>query len=120
MLSSHPRLRLLLKFSAGLVAVAVVLTGFMVATAALFRPDLTHRPAMPSAAEASAAQTARAARVDPDHPQVIWRDVNYAEGARAAWWPKHESPILAELVHEGKLPPLAQRVGLGTGGPLHS
>ena len=111
MLSSHPRLRLLLKFSAGLAAVAVVLTGFMVATAALFRPDLTHRPAMPSAADAAAAQTARAARVDPVHPQVIWRDVNYAEGARAAWWPKHESPILAELVHEGKLPPLAERIG---------
>ncbi|HYD82766.1 MAG TPA: ABC transporter substrate-binding protein, partial [Opitutus sp.] len=37
--------------------------------------------------------------------------MNYAEGAAAAWWPKHESPLFAELEREGKLPPLAERIG---------
>lgn len=111
MFRSHRRLIFAAKFLLGLAAAAAVLTAFILATAAFFRPDLTRRPAMPSAAKAAAAQHARTARLDPAHPTVIWRDVDYREGARGRWWPKGESPILAELVCEGKLPPLAQRVG---------
>ena len=111
MFRPHRRLIFAAKFLLGLFAAAAVLTAFILATAAFFRPDLTRRPAMPSAAEAAAAQHARAARLDPAHPTVIWRDVDYREGARGRWWPKGESPILTELVHEGKLPPLAERVG---------
>ena len=35
----------------------------------------------------------------------------YAPDAGAAWRPRGESPLLAELVCEGRLPPLAQRTG---------
>ncbi|MDB6126585.1 MAG: hypothetical protein JWM35_481 [Verrucomicrobia bacterium] len=105
------RLTFAAKFLAGFVAAALALTGFVYATAAFFRPDLTHRPAMPSEAEATAARSARAARLDPAHPSVVWRDVNYAEGAQGAWWPKGESPLLADLVRQGRLPPVAERVG---------
>ena len=41
----------------------------------------------------------------------IQRDVDYSEGESGLWFPKGESPILAELVDEGKLPPVAERVG---------
>jgi ABC-type dipeptide/oligopeptide/nickel transport system permease component/ABC-type transport system substrate-binding protein len=39
------------------------------------------------------------------------RDVDYSEGEEADWYPKGESPMLAELVAEGKLPPVHERVG---------
>lgn len=45
------------------------------------------------------------------NPPRIQREVDYAQGAAAPWWPKGESPILAELVSEGKLPPVSERVG---------
>ena len=105
------RLRLAAKFLLGLAAAALALTAFIYATAAFFRPDLSRRPEQPSAAAAAAAQVARDARLDPAHPSVIWRDVNYAEGAKGAWWPKTESPILTELVRAGRLPPVAERTG---------
>lgn len=38
-------------------------------------------------------------------------EVNYSEGAKAAWFPKGESPVLSEMVRAGKLPPVSQRVG---------
>jgi ABC-type transport system substrate-binding protein len=105
------RLRLAAKFLLGLAAAALALTAFIYATAAFFRPDLSRRPEQPSAAAAAAAQAARDAHLDPAHPSVIWREVNYAEGAKGSWWPKAESPILAELVRAGRLPPVAERTG---------
>ncbi len=42
----------------------------------------------------------------------IQQDVDYSEGEGAQWYPKSESPILAELVDEDKLPPVAERVGM--------
>ena len=99
------------RFLLGLAAAALALTAFIYATAAFFRPDLSRRPAMPSAAEAAAARLAREARLDPAHPPVIWRDVDYGAGSRGAWWPKAQSPVLDELVRTGKLPPVAERTG---------
>jgi ABC-type dipeptide/oligopeptide/nickel transport system permease component/ABC-type transport system substrate-binding protein len=99
------------KFILGLAGAAALLTLFVLGLAKFFRPDLSQRPEMPSPAAAAAVQRDREARLDPQHPPVIWRDVDYAAGPTAAWWPKHEAPILAELVHEGKLPPVAERVG---------
>ena len=42
---------------------------------------------------------------------AVQRNVDYAEGTSGAWYPKREARILAELVQEGKLPPVAERVG---------
>ncbi|MDB6169664.1 MAG: hypothetical protein JWM88_2528 [Verrucomicrobia bacterium] len=109
----HPARRLLFaaRLAAGFAGAALALAVIIYAAAAFFRPDLTRRPAMPSAAEAASARQARTARLDPKNPAVIWRDVDYSEGARGAWWPKGEAPLLAELVKEGKLPPVEQRTG---------
>lgn len=57
------------------------------------------------------AARANARRVDPARPPVIAQNVDYRLGATAPWWPKREAPLLAELVQEGKLPPVAERVG---------
>jgi ABC-type dipeptide/oligopeptide/nickel transport system permease component/ABC-type transport system substrate-binding protein len=59
----------------------------------------------------AAVEALRDTTFDSDNPLVIQRDVDYAEGESAPWRPKGESPILAELVAEGKLPPVAERVG---------
>ena len=42
---------------------------------------------------------------------AVQRDVDYSEGRSGAWYPKRESPMLTELVQEGELPPVAERVG---------
>lgn len=47
--------------------------------------------------------------VEPVEP--IYREVDYAEGPAAAWWPRAEAPVLAGLVADGVLPPVAERVG---------
>ena len=99
----------LVGFGTALVAVAAMLYGL----GALLRPDVTTPPPPPAAADAAAAQEARRhAESLAGQPRVrVTQEVDYAEGARAEWWPKHEAPILGELVREGKLPPLAERVG---------
>lgn len=53
---------------------------------------------------------ARERLFDSSEPSVH-RAVDYAEGPAGAWWPKGESPLFAELVAEGRLPPVAERVG---------
>jgi ABC-type dipeptide/oligopeptide/nickel transport system permease component/ABC-type transport system substrate-binding protein len=48
---------------------------------------------------------------DPAQLPVLHVDVDHSEGPSAAWWPKGESPILTELVEDGFLPPVEQRIG---------
>jgi len=40
----------------------------------------------------------------------LQHDVDYSEGKSGSWYPKGKSPILVELVEEGKLPPVVERV----------
>jgi len=79
--------------------------GFMV------RPDLTAPPPTHTEQELEAVRKLRDTSLDLADPPRIQVDVDYGEGRRAAWWPKGESPILAELVKDGKLEPLKDRVG---------
>jgi len=53
----------------------------------------------------------RSPKLNPDEQHILWQDVDYSEGTAARWYPKGESPIFAELVREGKLPPVEERVG---------
>lgn len=61
--------------------------------------------------DATRAVAERDPQIDRSDPLVVWRDVDYTEGAKAAWWPQGESPVLADLVAAGKLPPVEARVG---------
>ncbi len=94
-----------------MLAAAVGLTGLVLGTAKFFRPDITRKVSPPSDYAARLAQAARNPRLTPEHPPVIVREVDYAEGKNAAWWPKGEAPILAALEQSGQLPPVAERTG---------
>lgn len=104
--------RLLLAFG-GFAAAAVGFTALLYAFGAAFRPDVATSPAPPAPAELAAVQEARkkAQRIDLANPPVITREVNYTAGTAAAWWPRGEAPVLAELVREGQLPGVAERTG---------
>lgn len=72
------------------------------------------RPSRPPAykpGEVHAIESARDVSFDPDDVPVLHRRVDYAEGENAMWFPRGEAPVLAELVEEGKLPPVHERVG---------
>ena len=75
------------------------------------RPELAKEIKKRAPEEVAAAKKAREVSIDPDNPIVINRQVDYSEGKSGRWYPKNESPILAQLVKEGKLPPVAERVG---------
>lgn len=110
-LSRARKVTFALKFIAGVVGAGAGLTAIIMGAAAFFRPDISQKPVMPSAEAIAEAKEARAVNMTPENPPVIWRDVDYSEGQRAAWWPKAESPIFTDLVKEGKLPPVAERTG---------
>ncbi|MBL9213910.1 MAG: hypothetical protein JNG83_00390, partial [Opitutaceae bacterium] len=76
----------------------------------IFTPGAGPPPAVP-APEVAALEAARRPTLDPAQAHVTYQQVDYAEGAAAAWYPKGESPLLADLVREGALPPVAERVG---------
>jgi ABC-type dipeptide/oligopeptide/nickel transport system permease component/ABC-type transport system substrate-binding protein len=105
--------RRLLVIFGGLAAAALGFSALLYAVAALLRPDVSTPPAPPPAAQLAAVEDARerARRLDLANPPVLTRAVDYATTAPQPWWPRGEAPILAELVREGRLPPVARRVG---------
>jgi ABC-type dipeptide/oligopeptide/nickel transport system permease component/ABC-type transport system substrate-binding protein len=80
-------------------------------SALLLRPDMSASVPTYTTKELADAEELRNITLDPNHPIRIQVDVDYSQGQTASWYPKHESPILAELVKEGKLPPLQERLG---------
>lgn len=104
--------RLLYSF-AGFVAATLGFTALLYMFGWALRPDVATPPSPPRADELRVVEQSRRAaeRIDRARPPVIVREVDYAAGPAAAWWPKGESPIVGELVREGRLPPVAQRTG---------
>lgn len=88
--------------------------GFLIFLGALAwsaRPQMEQEPKPPRPEDVKELRDALNAEMDPANPQRLQVEVDYTQGANAAWFPKNESPVLAELVKEGKLPPLAERIG---------
>lgn len=101
-------------FLLGVPLACVLFALLLVGLGALVRPDLSLAPLPPSATEVAAAQLARDVSFDASQPEALpryERPVDPAQGLDAPWWPKGESPLLAELVAAGKLPPVVERVG---------
>lgn len=92
--------------AAGLTAVLYLFAWF-------WRPEVRTPPPPPDPVALARAETARqrARFLDTTHPLVLVKTVDYSLGSKAPWWPRHESPILAQLVREKRLPPVAERVG---------
>ena len=95
----------------GFLAAAAGLAVFLWIAGWLFRPDMSAAPRSSSEADVRAAEEARSLSIDPKKPLRLQVEVDYSEGASAAWYPKAEAPILADLVKQGELPPVAERVG---------
>lgn len=104
--------RLLVIF-AGFFAAAFGFTALLYAFGVAFRPDVVTPPAPVRAGELAAVQKSREAarKLDLAHPPVIRREVDYHATGRQPWRPRGEAPMLAELVREGRLPPVARRTG---------
>jgi len=101
-------------FAISILLLAVAAVGFaavVLGMAWLVRPDMSEAPGQRPIDEIRAAEKARAMKIDPADPPVVYREVDYAESRRGAWWPKGQSPLLDELVERGDLPAVAERVG---------
>jgi ABC-type dipeptide/oligopeptide/nickel transport system permease component/ABC-type transport system substrate-binding protein len=93
------------------VGIAIGLVAVLMGLAWLARPDLTAVPPPPAAGDVAELQAALTQPLDPKNPLRLQVEVDYAQGVNAAWWPKNESPVIADLVRDGKLPPVGERVG---------
>ena len=84
---------------------------FLAVWALGLKPEIQDEEIVVDPDEAAEVKRMRDARIDPENPVVIWREVDYSEGKSGTWWPKGESPVLSDLVAEGILPPVEERVG---------
>jgi ABC-type dipeptide/oligopeptide/nickel transport system permease component/ABC-type transport system substrate-binding protein len=101
-------------FVIGIPLACLLFVLLLVGVGAALRPDLSAPPRRPPEPEVAAAQQARDVHFDASRPDSLPRfekPIDPAHALDAPWWPKGESPILAQLVNEGKLPPVAERVG---------
>ncbi len=85
--------------------------GFTYLWGALMKPELEREPIYYSPETIEATEELRDISFGEEDIYKVQHDVDYSEGESGSWYPKGESPILAELVEEGKLPPVAERVG---------
>ncbi len=77
-----------------------------------FRPGgVREAPVVPAAAKVKEAESLRDIALTGEPPPIV-QAVDYAEQERASWYPKNEAPILRELVDEGHLPPIRERIGV--------
>jgi len=94
-----------------LLAVFVGMIVILMLFSRLTRPDLSADRFDYSNTELEEAEQLRSVSLDTNHLLRLQVDVDYSKGKHAKWFPKNESPIISELVKEGKLPPVAERVG---------
>lgn len=101
------------KRTAPLYAVVSILIfcGFVYLLSAIFGLGTPEHPAPSDPQAAAAAEAARRVEIDPLNPVVLAKKVDYSNSQEAAWHPRGEAPMLAELVKEGKLPPVGERIG---------
>jgi ABC-type dipeptide/oligopeptide/nickel transport system permease component/ABC-type transport system substrate-binding protein len=90
---------------------AIGFAGILVFWALMLRPQLSRSAVVYPTEKIQFARQLRDVSFNADNPPVVQRDVDYTRGKAAPWSPKGESPIVAELVKEKKLPPVAERVG---------
>ncbi|MFA6294764.1 MAG: ABC transporter substrate-binding protein, partial [Victivallales bacterium] len=93
-----------------LIAVAAGFGIMFESVSALMRPQLPKKIASRPAEQIENVEKLRTVDIDPSNPLVIVREVDYSEGKNSSWFPRNEAPVLHELVLEGKLPPLSERI----------
>ena len=99
-------------FLAKTVAAFVALSSFVLFFSRIFQPSIDQDSDLPPEdPSVSALEKDRRYELDLSHPPVVNVTVDYLEGNHAPWFPKGESPILAELVGEGAIAPVVDRIG---------
>ena len=93
------------------VLTGCLLFGFLYIWGDILKPDLEKEPLHYSEEVMDYTKKLRDVSFTEDDLFKIQEDVDYSEGESARWYPKGESPILSELVNEGKLPPVVERTG---------
>ncbi|NQU42603.1 ABC transporter permease subunit [bacterium] len=99
------------KYALLYLAAAVAFCLLLVGASWVMRPARDREIVSYPPEEINAAKAVRRMLIDRENPPVLYREVDYSQGESGAWWPKSESPILADLVEKGDLPPVAERVG---------
>ncbi|MBI4977277.1 MAG: ABC transporter permease subunit [Spirochaetes bacterium] len=105
------RLHKILKAAVMPAAAAALIIAILWTLGAVTRPSKRTALGVHTPREIAEAKSLRDIKLDTKHPPVVYRAVNYGEGRSGTWYPKNEAPILNDLVKEGKLPPVAERVG---------
>jgi ABC-type dipeptide/oligopeptide/nickel transport system permease component/ABC-type transport system substrate-binding protein len=77
----------------------------------LVRPSLPTTPLVVDPETLAGLEAGRDVSFDPEDAPTVIKRVDYSQGEAAPWFPRRESPLLRELVEEGKLPPVAERIG---------
>jgi hypothetical protein len=85
--------------------------GFLYFWSDILKPDLEEEPIRYSPEKIEYTEKLRDISFTEDDIFQFQQDVDYSEGESSSWYPKSESPLFADLVEEGKLPPVAERVG---------
>jgi len=100
-----------LKLSGLTTGAALFLVGTLYTFGLALRPKINEIPFSHPPAKVAAIEKDRDVSFDPGDWVSLHREVDYSEGASSSWFPKGESPFLGELVDEGRLPPVHERVG---------
>ncbi len=83
----------------------------LIGAAQFLAPSLSRTPQKIDINQRQTADAMRDPQIDLDHPLVLYKQVDYAQGKLATWFPKGESSLLKKLVEQSKLPPVEHRVG---------
>ncbi len=94
-----------------LLLTGICFFGFLYLWSDILKPDLEEEPIYYDPEEIEFINNSRDVSFTEDDIFQIQQDVDYSEGESSSWYPKSESPLFTDLVEEGKLPPVAERVG---------
>ncbi len=106
-----PRSLKLIATSLKILITAAFLVGILFVFGWFMRPDIHAELPDYTPEEIAAVEEDRDVSFDPEDTPVLHKEVDYSEGRQGSWFPRGESPILADLVAEGELPPVEERVG---------
>ena len=99
------------KLFAFLILTGCFLFCFIYFWSSILKPELLNEPLQYDQDLIDDTEKLRDVSFGPEDLYAIQRDVDYSEGEAGRWYPKGESPFFTDLVKEGKLPPVAERVG---------
>ena len=100
-----------IKYSGLLLLTGCCFFGLLYLWSDILKPELEEEPIYYDPEEIEFLENSRDVSFTENDLFQIQQDVDYSVGESGSWYPKSESPLFTDLVEEGKLPPVAERVG---------